>query len=236
VTRCSNYVEHYRADAEHFDYFVNRDPADSAYERLFHKFVQILSGRPRNIVDIGSGGGWTATIPHENIFFVDLSKTNLAALKSERSGPVFADAHRLPFKNDSLDFVIASEIIEHLNDPAAAASEIWRVLKPGGRAVVSTPYKERIKYTLCVHCNKPTPWNAHLHSFDRAALLSLFPSQAKRRSYLFGSKILSIMRMPIVFRNLPLPVWRAFDSVLTRLVDKAQHVIVVIEKTPEVPE
>ncbi len=230
MNRCSDYIAHYRTDAENFDYFTNQDPDDRAYEKIFRKFIVGLARQPRTIVDIGSGGGWTSAIPHDNIFYVDLSPKNLASLRSDTSGPVMADAQRLPFRNDSVEFVIASEIIEHLNDPATAAGEIWRVLKPGGRAIVSTPYKEKIRYALCIHCNQVTPWNAHLHSFDRATLLSYFPAAADKRSFVFGSKILTTMRMPRIFTKLPLWTWRIIDRVLIGLVDKAQHIVVVVEK------
>ncbi|HQT92724.1 MAG TPA: class I SAM-dependent methyltransferase, partial [Candidatus Kryptobacter bacterium] len=186
MNRCSDYITHYRTDAEHFDYFTDENRTTLAYEKLFRKFIARLAGSHRTVVDIGSGGGWSSIIPHERIFFVDLSAKNLSVLKSETSGPVMADAHRLPFRSNSVEFVIASEIIEHLNDPAAAAGEIWRVLKPGGRAVVSTPYKEKLRYTLCIHCNQVTPWNAHLHSFDEKMLLGYFPPEARKRAHIFG--------------------------------------------------
>lgn len=230
MNRCDDYIDHYRVDAEEFDYFDNQDPTDAAYEKIFRKFIVSLSGSHATVVDIGSGSGWTGMIPHERVVFVDLSEKNLAALKSTESAPVLADANVLPFADNSLEFVIASEIIEHLNDPAAAAAEIWRVLKPGGKAVVSTPYKERLRYTLCIHCNRRTPWNSHLHSFDRDKLLSLFPGNARKGSYVFGSKILILSRAPRFLRRFPLWVWRIFDRLLIAATDKAQHIIMVIEK------
>ncbi|MCL4510427.1 MAG: class I SAM-dependent methyltransferase [Bacteroidetes bacterium] len=226
---CTDYITHYKLDAEHFDYFDNPDPAGRAYDNLFRKFILKLAGKPKSVLDIGSGGGWTSTIPHEQILFVDLSLNNLAKLKSDFSAPVMADAHFLPFKNESQEFVIVSEILEHLNSPQAAAKEILRVLKPGGKAIVSTPYKENIRYTLCIHCNQPTPMNAHLHSFDRETLLSFFPS-AKTSVYLFGSKVLTVIRAASLFEKLPLWVWRMVNYPLLKLVDKAQHIIIVLEK------
>ncbi len=232
MNRCSDYISHYRSDAEHFDYFTNENRTTLAYEKLFRKFIARLAGSHRTVVDIGSGGGWSSIIPHQNIFFVDLSTKNLSALKSETSGPVMTDAHRLPFRSNSVEFVIASEILEHLNDPAAATAEIWRVLKPGGKAVVSTPYKEKLRYTLCIHCNQVTPWNAHLHSFDEKMLIDYFPNEARKMSHIFCSKILAVARAPRIFSKLPLWLWRAIDLPLVKLIDKAQHVVVVIEKDP----
>lgn len=230
MNRCSDYVAHYTTDAEQFDYFVNQDSTDSAYEQLFHKFILRVAGRHSTVVDIGSGGGWTSAIPHDRILFVDLSKKNLSALKSDTSEPVMGDAHRLPFRDGSVEFVIASEIVEHLNDPGAAAGEIWRILKPGGRAVISTPYKEKIRYTLCIHCNNVTPWNSHLHSFDANRLLSLFPDAGRKHAYIFGSKLLTLFRAANFFKALPLWLWRCFDYPLIKTFDKAQHVVAVVEK------
>lgn len=45
---------------------------------------------------------------------------------------VVGDVHRLPFRDGSVDFVLAGAVFEHLHQPFEAAGEIFRVLKPGG--------------------------------------------------------------------------------------------------------
>ncbi len=50
-----------------------------------------------------------------------------------------ADVRRMPFADDKFDVVTAMDIIEHIDDDKAAASEILRVLKPGGRLFVTVP-------------------------------------------------------------------------------------------------
>jgi ubiquinone/menaquinone biosynthesis C-methylase UbiE len=229
VNRCADYVAHYEADAEHFDYFNNPDETVHVYEILFRKFLKKLVGKPKTLLDLGSGSGWTRELPHQSIFFVDLSRKNLLALKVNSTGAILADACSLPFKTESLSVVIASEILEHLNSPESAAKEIVRVLEKGGKAIVSTPYKEKIRYALCIHCNQVTPMNAHLHSFDSNSLLSLFTA-AKKKRFLFGSKLLVLLRAPRLFYRLPLMIWRLIDAPLTKLLDKAQHIVVVLEK------
>ena len=49
-----------------------------------------------------------------------------------------ADAHLLPFLNDSFDGVLLNNVLEHLERPEDALSEIRRVLKKGGILVYST--------------------------------------------------------------------------------------------------
>jgi len=51
-----------------------------------------------------------------------------------------ADAHDLPFSDESFDGVVAVEVFEHLQKPATAALEVFRVLRPGGRAIISIPF------------------------------------------------------------------------------------------------
>ena len=64
----------------------------------------------------------------------------LDAKPCEMSGPfVRADAARLPFRSGSFDNVVAMEVLEHVEDPAAVMTEIRRVLKDGGTFVMSVP-------------------------------------------------------------------------------------------------
>jgi predicted SAM-dependent methyltransferase len=50
-----------------------------------------------------------------------------------------ADLTALPFRDDSFDFAICSHVLEHIEDDRAAMDELFRVLVPGGRAVVMVP-------------------------------------------------------------------------------------------------
>jgi SAM-dependent methyltransferase len=50
------------------------------------------------------------------------------------------DAHNLPFEDGSFEAVTCLEFLEHSNAPSRVLEEIHRVLRPGGRAIVSTPF------------------------------------------------------------------------------------------------
>lgn len=56
----------------------------------------------------------------------------------------FSSSLDLPFQAAAFDFVLCTEVIEHVPDPGRAFSEIARVLKPGGHALVSTPFMYRV--------------------------------------------------------------------------------------------
>ncbi len=57
-----------------------------------------------------------------------------------RTTDVVGDAHRLPFPDGLFEAAITFNTFEHLRDPASAARELYRVLKPGGRLLLQTAY------------------------------------------------------------------------------------------------
>ncbi len=58
------------------------------------------------------------------------------------------DATGFSFADASFDGVLANHVMEHIPDDKKAAGEIARVLKPGGRAILQTPYSTRLSKTL----------------------------------------------------------------------------------------
>ena len=61
----------------------------------------------------------------------------LLAVYSGRISFCRADLMQLPFSDGSYDRVVCASTLEHLSDPLQAVQEMWRVLKPGGRLLIS---------------------------------------------------------------------------------------------------
>jgi SAM-dependent methyltransferase len=53
---------------------------------------------------------------------------------------IFGDVTQVPLKSECADTIICTEVLEHLENPAACIKEIFRLLRPGGRAFVSVPF------------------------------------------------------------------------------------------------
>jgi SAM-dependent methyltransferase len=53
---------------------------------------------------------------------------------------VSADAHRLPFEDESFDVIVANNVIEHLKNPALGVAEMRRVLRPEGTILYTIPF------------------------------------------------------------------------------------------------
>jgi lauroyl/myristoyl acyltransferase/SAM-dependent methyltransferase len=62
-------------------------------------------------------------------------------LAGHRPGLFVADVRALPFRDGSVDHVYSMGTIEHFAEYRQAAAEIFRVLRPGGRAIVGVPNK-----------------------------------------------------------------------------------------------
>lgn len=83
------------------------------------------------VLDIGaSGNDHREHFPNRTTLDVDASK----------NPDVVADAHNLPFDDDSFEVVVCSEMLEHADNPQKVISEIRRVLKPEGRVVLTTRF------------------------------------------------------------------------------------------------
>jgi SAM-dependent methyltransferase len=66
---------------------------------------------------------------------------NLDIHRFENGEPaVIGDAHRLPFKDATLDMVVSKDTLEHFLDPWVVVQEIHRVLKNGGRLIIWVPF------------------------------------------------------------------------------------------------
>lgn len=239
--QCNDYITHYKTDAEVFDYFETKSHADADSARRIQQAVAREIDRDASgyVLDIGSGNGWLTnekSIHNLNIISCDISLKNLKLIKSNVKGSflaVVADAHRLPFRNECIDSIIASEVIEHLNSPASAIREFYRIINNHSNVILSTPYKEIIRTSLCIHCNRETPLNAHLHSFDEKKLSLLFDVDAWKdfRYSIIQNKIFISLRVSSMFRFLPYTLWRTIDRIFSLFFRKANTIIVTVQKS-----
>jgi SAM-dependent methyltransferase len=53
----------------------------------------------------------------------------------------------LPFPDESFDLIICNHVLEHVGDDRKAMRELWRALRPAGRAILQVPIADRLNST-----------------------------------------------------------------------------------------
>jgi SAM-dependent methyltransferase len=115
--------------------------------------LSCTEARPEHsILDVGCGAGnILARLPGERRTGLDLSRYMIERARQRLGGRVqllLGDAEQLPFPDASFERVIASSLFSHVLHPERVAAELKRVLKPGGRIVVSVSDEEQIERGL----------------------------------------------------------------------------------------
>jgi ubiquinone/menaquinone biosynthesis C-methylase UbiE len=106
------------------------------------------------VLDIGCGDGYHVFNTIENIagnirfYGVDTSKLRIGfasrvcnELAITNVNFLVGSTDDLPFPDDHFDIILCSDVVEHLSYPERCLAEIYRVTKPGGIAIVTTPNK-----------------------------------------------------------------------------------------------
>ncbi|MDR1222689.1 MAG: class I SAM-dependent methyltransferase, partial [Tannerella sp.] len=100
---------------------------------IFRQLKNIIPDFRGKILDIGCGNS-----PFK--FLVDTSKASYIGIDIEDAGnfnynnpdKIKYDGENLPFENESLENIISTEVLEHIEKPEKIIDEMYRVLKPGG--------------------------------------------------------------------------------------------------------
>ena len=147
-----------------------------------------LGLRPgERLLDLGCGAGRHAYEAGRRGARVAAADLDLAELKEVRQlagamrqagelvegtiDAVGGDALRLPFPDATFDRVVASEVLEHIPDDAAAAAELARVLRPGGTLAVTVPswLPEQVCWKLSDEYHAPIVPGGHVRIYTKAA-------------------------------------------------------------------
>lgn len=107
---------------------------------------------------------------YDNIYALDFADKIIDILSKKFPKvhyKVIPNEYTLPFQDESVDYVVAGEFIEHLEDPKRFISEAMRVLKKGGWLAISTPFEEGVSQGLI-------GGKQHLWSYNKQDIDELF--------------------------------------------------------------
>jgi SAM-dependent methyltransferase len=118
------------------------------YRERRHLLAKAIAGlTPGRALDVGAaGGGNTRVLRDHGWQAVALEYgADGAEVAAGRGLPTLrSDATSLPLADNSLDLVVAFDLLEHLHDDDAAVAEVHRVLRPTGTYLVAVPADPRL--------------------------------------------------------------------------------------------
>ena len=116
----------------------------SEYERTSKQYMLDLVPRGvfLKILDVGCGTGLNTRALRERghkVVGVDISEKAIEKFRRAGFDGECCDVvEGLPFEEASFDLVYVSEVIEHISDTDAFLAEVYRVLRPSGKLLLST--------------------------------------------------------------------------------------------------
>jgi SAM-dependent methyltransferase len=200
--------------------------------------------------DIGCGPGvfirhMSACAKHVLAADIDCDSLNRVRLRHKNLNNVefiVTGADVLPFPDEHLDTILLLEVLEHLVDDSAAVREMSRVLRPGGRLVVSVPVPPG-------EVNHDSAWGHKREGYKLSEIVSLLTTngfEVEKHSFAefkFSRRAAQAIRWWRRAIRLPAPIFLAWIAYLDHLLDsnKAQTgsqlpatVIVLARKRPNV--
>lgn len=127
------------------------------YAERRHMLARRIRGlKPGLALDVGAAAGGNTRVLRDHGWTscaVEYSASGAELAAGRGLRVVRGDATSLPVRSESVDLVVAYDVLEHIPDDESAAAEIFRSLRPGGTFLVAVP------------CD-PQLWSAHDEAVD----------------------------------------------------------------------
>lgn len=134
----------YEQFANKFEHVMNKYEVDRRIKIVFENLPKD-SLKGKLLLDAGCGVGIFSEIAVKKgakVVSMDVGKQLLMKVKQRCSSQcTVGSITNIPFHNNFFDIVLATESLEHSNDPEKGFDELVRVTKPGGRLIVTVPNK-----------------------------------------------------------------------------------------------
>lgn len=218
---CSEFGEFYDEEGKVLRLDETHPDVPVRFRRIIHPLLPKKSGE---ILDAGCGDGYLVSQLRKLGFGavgIDLSKNRVDhAKKAYGDFYSVASIYETGFSDAKFDVVIASEVIEHLEDPDKAIEELKRVSRD--YIILTMPYKERLIQDVCPHCLKTFFVSGHIQYFDKDRIENMMRAH--------NLKIIKMKKVAYYpFINFPLPVAKVVNWILA-VLDKTTYIGILAKK------
>lgn len=165
---------------DHFDFLAPFYDRAIPFSRLDLMLKMVALPVGGLLLDAGGGTGRVATAlrPYVRAALVaDFSAGMLAQAHKKDLPAIQTPAERLPFAADTFERMIMVDALHHVINQKETISELWRVLKPGGRLVIEEPDVRTLTVKLVAVGEKLALMRSHFLSPPKIA--ALFPPEAR---------------------------------------------------------
>ncbi len=139
--------------------------------RRFNDTKRYISGKLSTVLDLGCFcGEWLGYLSQEMVFKkcvgVDVSSDKIKQAQNDYPDIEFhaGYAEEINFEEHSFDLVTCLEVLEHIPEWKKVFQTLFGLAKE--QVLITVPYKEQIRWQICIHCGKKTPHWGHIHSFS----------------------------------------------------------------------
>lgn len=159
-----------------FRAFFSRHPIQRYWQRRRHRLISEMVADAEEILDVGSGSSYfAATYP--GVIPLDCDPDKVLFLRRYNPHALVGDGNHLPFPDNYFRTLVCSEAIEHIASDRVLW-ECFRVLKPGGYAVIGTPdygnWRWRVIERIYRHIHPDGYAKDHIREYTRQGLYRFF--------------------------------------------------------------
>ena len=120
---------------------------DFQVRTVYNHLKEVLPAIKGKVLDIGCGQS-----PYKHLLnptaaeYIGLDTATASDFGYNEAKIIRFDGKHIPFEDNSIDYIVCTEVLEHVKDPQPLVDEAFRVLKPGGRGAVTIPWSARVHY------------------------------------------------------------------------------------------
>ncbi|MBQ9018313.1 methyltransferase domain-containing protein [Candidatus Saccharibacteria bacterium] len=221
------------------------EDADREYEDQADRMAirKLLPKRMEKFADIGGGYGRLANEylkRARKVYLFDYSKTELAQAKEiygDKIETKAGDIYKLPFKDDELDGLMMVRVTHHLEHLDKAVGELYRVLKPGGVAVIEVANKRTLPKIarFITRRSKVNPFDKKVANYKEISANGFYNYHPKYVEEIFATTGFKIERVLSVSNFRSQALKKVFKTNnLIKMENSAQQVLAPIRFAPSI--